>query len=190
MSYLVPRLRTPQQSYGPPLGVKKGRKCDLATDLTLPKAIQEQQTQNQCSTHYREVPRTFLRFFEGVGRRLTERPKLLMVNSLQSKVQKSKLTPRTPRSAERKPPKIRSRDAKRLRISTTESRAPKAARAGRRRLFGRAAFRGGCRVDVESGRRRLGNERATACGCCWLKTMRVSRDLWPRGCASRLMRWT
>jgi len=34
MSYLVPRLRTPQQSYGPPLGVKKGRKCDLATDLT------------------------------------------------------------------------------------------------------------------------------------------------------------
>src|SRR5712675_637004 len=34
MSYLVPRLRTPQQSYGPPVGVKKGRKCDLATDLT------------------------------------------------------------------------------------------------------------------------------------------------------------
>src|ERR1700732_1402068 len=34
MSYLVPRLRTPQQSYGPPMGVKKGRKCDLATDLT------------------------------------------------------------------------------------------------------------------------------------------------------------
>jgi len=33
-SYLVPRLRTPQQSYGPPVGVKKGRKCDLATDLT------------------------------------------------------------------------------------------------------------------------------------------------------------
>src|SRR5258707_426505 len=50
ISYLVPRLRTPQQSYGPSLGVKKGRKFELATDLTLPKAIQEQQTQNQHST--------------------------------------------------------------------------------------------------------------------------------------------
>src|ERR1700730_11478424 len=60
MSYLVPRLRTPQQSYGPSLGVKKGRKCDLATDLTLPKAIQEQQTRNQSSTVYRVLPETFL----------------------------------------------------------------------------------------------------------------------------------
>src|SRR6266852_120163 len=31
ISYLVPRLRTPQKSIGPPLGVKKGRKFDLAT---------------------------------------------------------------------------------------------------------------------------------------------------------------
>src|ERR1700756_3264108 len=67
MSYLVPRLRTPQQSYAPPLGVKKGRKCDLATDLTRPKAIQEQQTQRQCSTSYSEVPRTFLGLFLGRG---------------------------------------------------------------------------------------------------------------------------
>ena len=63
MSYLVPRLRTPQQSYGPLLGVKKGRKCDLATDLTRPKAIQEQQTQKQCSTTYRNLPITFLGLF-------------------------------------------------------------------------------------------------------------------------------
>jgi hypothetical protein len=41
ISYLMPRLRTPQQSYGPSLGVKKGRKCDLATDLTLPKKKEE-----------------------------------------------------------------------------------------------------------------------------------------------------
>src|SRR6202022_4460564 len=68
MSYLMPRLRTPQQSYGPSLGVKKGRKCDLATDLTLPKAIQEQQTQNQCSTAYRDLPRAFKKFFSGMGK--------------------------------------------------------------------------------------------------------------------------
>jgi hypothetical protein len=61
----MPRLRTPQQSYGPSLGVKKGRKCDLATDLTLPKAIQEQQTQTQCSTAYSDLPRTFLGLFSG-----------------------------------------------------------------------------------------------------------------------------
>src|SRR4029077_6616574 len=60
MSYLVPRLRTPQQSYGPSLGVKKGRKCDLATDLTLPKAIQEQQTQKKGTTTNRVLPKTFL----------------------------------------------------------------------------------------------------------------------------------
>jgi hypothetical protein len=35
ISYLVPRLRTPQKSFGPPLGVKKGRKFDLATALRL-----------------------------------------------------------------------------------------------------------------------------------------------------------
>jgi hypothetical protein len=68
MSYLVPRLRTPQQSYGPLLGVKKGRKCDLATDLTRPKAIQEQQTQIQCSTTYRQLPITFLGLFWRSGR--------------------------------------------------------------------------------------------------------------------------
>jgi hypothetical protein len=71
MSYLVPRLRTPQQSYGPSLGVKKSRKCDLATDLTLPKAIQEQQTQEQRSTNYSDLPRTFLGLFAHVLERLS-----------------------------------------------------------------------------------------------------------------------
>src|SRR5712664_988588 len=33
ISYLVPRLRTPQKSFGPSLGAKKSRKCDLATAL-------------------------------------------------------------------------------------------------------------------------------------------------------------
>src|SRR6266478_6155317 len=33
ISYLVPRLRTPQKSFGPPLGAKKGRKFELATAL-------------------------------------------------------------------------------------------------------------------------------------------------------------
>jgi hypothetical protein len=71
MSYLVPRLRTPQQSYGPSLGVKKSRKCDLATDLTLPKAIQEQQTQEERSTNYSDLPRTFLGLFAHVLERLS-----------------------------------------------------------------------------------------------------------------------
>jgi hypothetical protein len=33
ISYLVPRLRTPQKSFGPSLGAKKGRKFELATAL-------------------------------------------------------------------------------------------------------------------------------------------------------------
>jgi hypothetical protein len=35
ISYLVPRLRTPQKSFGPPLGAKKSRKFDPATALRL-----------------------------------------------------------------------------------------------------------------------------------------------------------
>src|SRR6266849_6430615 len=49
ISYLLSRLRSPCGT-GRLWAQKKGRKCDLATDLTLPKAIQEQQTQRQCNT--------------------------------------------------------------------------------------------------------------------------------------------
>jgi len=52
-------------------GRKKSRKCDLATDLTLPKAIQEQQTQEQRSTNYSDLPRTFLGLFARVLERLS-----------------------------------------------------------------------------------------------------------------------
>src|SRR5258708_19770048 len=68
ISYLVPRLRTPLQSYGPSLGVKKGRKFELATDLKLPKTIQEQQTQNQHSTPTAFNLELFLRVFLGLTR--------------------------------------------------------------------------------------------------------------------------
>src|SRR5580704_9221511 len=43
----MPRLRTPQQSYGPRPGVKKGRKFEPCDRFTLTYAIQEQQTQLQ-----------------------------------------------------------------------------------------------------------------------------------------------
>jgi hypothetical protein len=63
MSYLVPRLRTPLQSYGPPWGVKKGRKCDLATDLT----DQRRYKSNKRKTSVAQPTAKYLGVFWGLG---------------------------------------------------------------------------------------------------------------------------
>ena len=65
ISYLVPRLRTPQKSFGPPLGAKKAASVTLRR-FTIPKAIQEQQTQEQRSTTTAKHLVLFLGFFWGV----------------------------------------------------------------------------------------------------------------------------
>jgi hypothetical protein len=47
ISYLVPRLRTPQKSFGPPSGAKKSRKFDLATALRLRRRYKSNKRKNR-----------------------------------------------------------------------------------------------------------------------------------------------
>src|SRR5712692_11322587 len=62
ISYLVPRLRTPQNSFGPSLGVKKGRKFDLATALQL----QRRYKSNKRKYSVAQTTAKYLELFWGV----------------------------------------------------------------------------------------------------------------------------